>query len=117
MKTTLHFLAAFMLFAFSIKSFAQTTDVPRIISYQGQITSIDGSALNGNHRIITHLYGDRFAHNEIWQGTYDVEITSGIFSVKLGSDAYKLPDNTTLDRPLWIGISVDGTPMQPLTQL
>jgi len=93
-------------------------DIPRIISYQGQITN-NGSAMNGTHHITATLYSDPNGKNSVWHGAYDADITDGIFTITLGaSGSWKLPENATLDQPLWIGISVDGSAeMLPRTQL
>jgi len=92
-------------------------DVPRTLSYQGMIKSSGGTALNGTHQITTSLFADPNNAGPIWQQTFTVEVKDGLFSVILGSGANPLPDNLTMDRPLWIGISIDGSAMQQLTQL
>ncbi len=107
---------------FSDKLDAQTspkgTDVPCILSYQGQVTTTDGKAMNGTHHITTTLYSDRFGTNSVWQGEYNAEITNGIFNILLGSGNSPLPEGLEMNRPLWFGIKVDGTEeMRPLSQL
>jgi len=98
---------------------AQTLlDVPRWISYQGQVTTQTGAALNGSHHITATLYSDPQGKNSVWQGSYDADITSGTFTIALGSGFHKLPEPSILSRPLWVGINIDnGEEMQPLTQL
>ena len=78
-----------VLFAF-INAKAQTADVPRIISYQGQVTLLDGSSMTGTHHIVATLYSDRFGKTSVWRGEYDAAVTNGLFSVLLGSGKYKL---------------------------
>ena len=108
---------------FSLQLDAQTvapsgTDVPHILSYQGQITSTDGNVVNGTHHITATLYSDRYGKTSLWQGEYDASVTNGIFNILLGSANSKLPDVSEMNRPLWVGIKVDGgEEMQPLTQL
>ncbi len=95
-----------------------SADVSRIVSYQGQITTTDGISMNGTHHITATLYSDHLGKNSVWQGSYDVAIANGIFTLMLGTGASKLPDNNTMNRPLWVGISVDGSDeMSPLTEL
>ena len=36
----------------------RVSDVPRIMSYQGQITTTNGTAMNGTHTITATLYSD-----------------------------------------------------------
>ncbi|MEP7233881.1 MAG: hypothetical protein ABI778_01175 [Ignavibacteriota bacterium] len=124
MKQILKYGAAlFLVMAlFSIRLNAQTsapsgTDVPRILSYQGQITATDGIIMNGIHHITASLYSDHFGKNKVWEGGYDADIKNGIFNILLGSGAAKLPETDALDRSLWVGIKVDGSEeMKPLTQ-
>src|ERR1700733_13503651 len=67
------------------------TDIPRIITYQGQLTTTSGTAMNGTHKITATLYSDHLGNNPIWQGSYYAEITNSLFSVELGSGSQKLP--------------------------
>ena len=106
--------------AFTLKMHAQTTsvDVPRILSYQGQVTTTDGKAMNGMHHITASLYSDPHGTNAVWKGEYDAEIHEGLFSVDLGFGKYPLPASSTLNRPLWVSIAVDGgAELQPFTRL
>ncbi|HEY3875214.1 MAG TPA: hypothetical protein VGM92_07035 [Candidatus Kapabacteria bacterium] len=44
--------------------------------------------------------------------------SSGVFNMMLGSSGNPLPDAQAMDRPLWLGISIDGAPeLRPLSQL
>ncbi len=95
-----------------------TTDVPRIMSYQGQITTTNGIAMNGTHIITATLYSDPHGTLPLWRGSYDAEVKNGIFTISLGSGTKKLSDNAQMNQPLWVGIRVDeGEEMQPRTQL
>lgn len=102
-------------------SVAQTnvsTDVPRIMSYQGQITNSDGSAMNGTHTITASLYSDHYGRTSVWSGSYDAEVKNGLFNILLGAGRSPLPAVQDLNRPMWVGIKVDGgSEMRPLTQL
>ncbi len=107
---------------FSLRIGAQTipnsSDVPTILSYQGQITGTGGQTVNGTHHITATLYTDHFGNNSLWQGEYDAAITNGIFNILLGSGKSKLPEITEMNRSLWVGIRVDGgEELKPLTQL
>ena len=121
MKQRIILFAAFIMSVvlFSGKIGAQTSpDVPHILSYQGQVTTNDGSAMNGTHHITTTLYSDPHGTNSVWHGEYSAEISNGIFNILLGSGTYKLPEVSVMNRPLWVGIKVDGgEEMKPLTQL
>lgn len=94
-------------------------DIPRYISYQGLLTTKDGSVLqDGVYRIAINLYGDEAGKERLWQDTYDVSVSKGIFSVNLGSGSSPLPEPGMMNRPLWIGIQANGAEvMRPLTML
>ncbi len=99
----------------------QTTqlDVPKTVSYQGLLTSGDGTPLpDGLHTITVTLYGDQAGTQVIWQDSYEAQTTGGLFNLYLGSGAQALPQGKQLNRPLWVGTSVDGgMEMGPLTPL
>jgi len=124
MKQRILFAVAFFLLTalFSNRLDAQTistsTDVPYVLSYQGHIATTGNSVVTGTHHITASIYSDAYGSNSLWQGSYDAEIKDGIFALQLGSGKTKLPQSGLLDRPLWIGIKVDGSEeMRPLTQL
>lgn len=95
---------------------AQTTDVPRLISYQGQVKTSDNSPLSGNHRVTIAFYSDKEGARQVWQGQYDVDVTGGVFNVLLGSGSYPLPDPKTMSQTLYVGITLDnGVEMRPLS--
>src|SRR5438445_6680561 len=106
----------FMLLFVFINAKAQT-NVPLMISYQGQCIQTDGKAMTGTHKITATLYSDRFCKDTVWQGTYNAEVENGIFNIALGSGGYRLPDVSLMGRPLWLGVRVDNNEeMRPLTQ-
>ena len=92
-----------------------TTDVPRILSYQGHITNAD-QVVTGVHPITIRLYSDPEGKHKLWEDTYATEVKDGIFSVLLGSQT-ALPSTERLNKPIWLGVSVAGTDeLRPLTQ-
>lgn len=94
-------------------SFAQT---PNIITYQGKLTH-QGTDVSGERAITARLYGDAEGTETVWEGTYKTYVTDGIFALPLGAGKYPLPAPTKLDKQLWVGITVDGIELRPLTQL
>lgn len=94
-------------------------DVPRTISFQGLLTSNDGDPLpDGNYTVTVHLYGDANGTELLWQDAYTTGIRNGIFNIYLGSGNEILPGSNVLNRPLWIGTTVNGgEEMRPLTPL
>jgi hypothetical protein len=94
-------------------SYAQT---PNIITYQGKLT-LQGTDVSGERTITARLYANVEGTEQVWEGTYKTYITDGIFALPLGAGKYPLPDPTKLDKQLWVGITIDGIELRPLTQL
>lgn len=118
------FLTALLLACTAGISFAQqnnttTTDVPQTISYQGLMTSSDGTVLpNGVYDITVTLYTNEAGTDAIWEQTYQTSVVNGVFNLYLGSGNAPLPGPQQMNRPLWVGTSVNGTDiMRPLTPL
>ena len=95
------------------------TDVPRTISYQGLLTSSDGTPFtDGQYEITVSLYADGRGDNSVWQDSYIADVNGGVFNVLIGSGSKALPSSDKLSTPLWIGTSVNGAPeMRPLTPM
>jgi len=95
----------------SIRSSAQTlSSTPRTLSYQGMISG-DNEAVTGERLLTVTLYGDPEGTVKLWQGSMKTLIDrNGIFNVLLGSTDNPLPQSQSLDRPLFIGISIEGSP-------
>ena len=122
MQKKLTLLAALMLLAslFAMKITAQTVNHAdtRFMSYQGLIKNHDGTNTDGKHKITLTMYSDNLGKNAVWRADYAVDIWNGYFSIILGGFSKPLPDNTTMDQPLWVGVRMEGgDEMRPLTQL
>jgi hypothetical protein len=91
-------------------------DVPDTLSFQGYLTDLGGTPVDGLKDITFKMYkGDV----EIWSQTKtDVAVSNGVFDVMLGGGAGFLY-STPFDRPIEIGIAVDGdseiSPRTPLS--
>ena len=107
----------------TIVGYAQKTDkssdIPHTISYQGIVTSTSGEPItDGNYDIVVTLYADSEGQVIVWQDTYTTNIVDGLFNLYLGSGEEPLPTSGAMDRSLWVGTQIDGTPeMRPLTPL
>ncbi|HWF45147.1 MAG TPA: hypothetical protein VG537_10940, partial [Candidatus Kapabacteria bacterium] len=91
---------------------------PRTLSYQGVISEKGGvTNLAGTHLVTVTLYSDNMGTQKLWQSTMTTTLdTSGVFSTLLGTPENPLPDAQTMDRPIFLGVSLDGQPeMRPLT--
>ena len=98
---------------------ADNVDVPRTISYQGLLTTPGGSTLpDGTYEITVALYADALGQEQVWHDTYQAPVHNGVFNLYLGNGATPLPSSTEMNRPLWVGTSINGSEkMLPLTPL
>lgn len=89
--------------------------VPRSITYQGQIMSGGQLIADGPHTITVTMYATRTGQVELYRKTAVVNTEGGIFSMVLDT----IPASVKFDGPLFIGVRVDGsselTPRTALT--
>lgn len=97
----------------------QQPDVPRTISYQGLLTSTDGTPLpDGPYDIAVSLFLDEAGTQPLWNATFNTDVRNGVFNILLGNDRHPLPAPLQMNRPLWAGTAVNGSPiMRPLSPL
>lgn len=112
-------LALFATSPFILAQEAEELDIPRTISYQGVLTASEGSVVpDGTYDISIGLYTDPQGHEQIWLDTYNTLVHNGIFNIYLGTGTSPLPSTSEMNRPLWIGTSINGSDiMRPLTPL
>lgn len=103
--------------AYGISMAQQVTDIPKIISYQGQLTSSSGTIVtDGEYEITITLYSDQNGTKPIWFDDYRTSVRNGIFAIMLGNS--KALPTAIMNQPLWVGAVVAGSPeMRPLTML
>lgn len=110
-----------LLSGLSISVHAQQTqqDIPRLISYQGMLSTTAGAPLpDGEYGLTVTLYGDASGASPIWSDLYRAKVIGGVFSIYLGGGSKPLPATAEMNRPLWLGVRVgDQAEMRPLTQL
>ncbi len=99
-------------FLFVVLSFSSFlfSDVPRLISYQGRLTSSDGTPLVGSHTVTFRLYENETdpLGAAVWTETQSVVLNDeGLFNVLLG-DVTPFPSTVDFSRMYWLGVSVDG---------
>ncbi len=87
--------------------FVLLAQVPRVMSYQGKITTSDGVALNGTDTIAFCIYDTSEAGTPLWGETLAVDIVNGLFDVMLGNVH---PIDLDFSKPYWLelSISTDG---------
>ncbi len=101
---------------------AQETSVPTssssTVSYQGILADNGGKLSDGTYDLTVTLYSDPEGHNYVWRDDYSTTITNGLFNVSLGSGTMPLPKAAIMDKPLWVGVSVNGgAELRPLVAL
>jgi hypothetical protein len=107
-----------LLLGFVSLGIAQSTGVPRLLTYQGSLMDANGTPLNNpTQPIAITLYDDASGINNIWSHTFVVPVVNGVFSVLLGDGFLQsLPFPTV--QPVWLGVTPGAGPeMSPLTQL
>ncbi len=121
--TPFSIIAGMMLMLFPLLLHAQkqadNADVPRTISYQGLLTAPGGNTVpDGTYEITVGLYADALGQEQVWHDTYQAPVHNGVFNLYLGNGATPLPSSTEMNRPLWVGTSINGSEkMLPLTPL
>ena len=81
-------------------------EIPKVINFQGYLTSADGTPLHGRYSITFSIYDVETGGTAIWTETKEIEVNNGIFNVNLGDNPSN-PLNLPFDVPYWLGIKVD----------
>src|SRR5436190_12428062 len=108
-----------VLFCIAITSSAQqvASQPNRTLSFQGAIATVDGKSVEGDRIVVIRLYSDASGDHEVWRDTYPTHISSGVFSIDLGSGK-PLPSADVMGQQLWAGIQIDrDAEMRPLAPL
>ena len=106
------FLAVVCLVVFALTSSA--SDIPKLINYQGMLTTAEGTPLNGAYVLVFAIYDNATGGTLLWIDSVYVQINQGLFNVILGSGMEVL--NLTFDRSYWLEVRVQGEIM-PRVQL
>ena len=84
---------------------AYSGNIPKIISYQGRITSNSGIPINDTVPIVFKIYDVSNGGSAFWTESHNIIISEGIFNAELGSSA---PLNLSFDKQYWLGITVSN---------
>jgi hypothetical protein len=89
------------------------------LSYQGVLTDASGLAVkDGDYDFVATLYSDANGSAALWHDSYHTRVTKGVFNIAIGSGPAPLPSSQVLDKPLYLGITINGaSEMRPLRQL
>jgi hypothetical protein len=80
--------------------------VPQTINYQGFLSE-DGVPVDGTRSVRFRIYDSSEGGNYLWEDTYSVAFTDGVFSVTLGS-TQAIPDTVFSGARRWLSIAIDG---------
>lgn len=105
---------------FSQSSYSNASPLYRTIPYQGTLLYSDNSPFTDKVAVRFSLYEDSQASGSalLWQEVQEVKTASnGRFRTFLGN-SNPLPENLILNKPLWLGITVEDTnELKPRQQL
>jgi len=98
------------LFVLAVCSMPVAAQDSLLINYQGLLTGTDGEPLDTSVAITFSIYPEDLLEEALWSETHaDVAVTSGMFSVLLGSE-YALSDSIFNGVDLYLGIAVGADP-------
>jgi hypothetical protein len=113
------YLAAFVLIDLAIiAAIAWAQSVPQLINYQGRLTDDLGQPVNGTVEMrFLVLDADTISATVLWGETQSsVQVTEGIYEVKLGS-ANPLPPSVLSMTDVYLEVRVNGEILRPRSQL
>jgi len=116
MKRVLIFMQTFMtMFLFAVSA---SHAVPNLISYQGVLNDSNGEPLSSTVIMTFSIYDASTDGTLLWSEAQSVQVSNGIFNVKLGS-VQQLPATVFVQDTLYLGIQVasdpEMTPRQRIT--
>ncbi|MFT7625225.1 MAG: hypothetical protein ACI9WU_004416, partial [Myxococcota bacterium] len=99
--------------------FTADAEVPSLVGFQGYLTDVSGNAIEDVVDVEVSLFHDATGGSAFWTDEYlGVDVTSGVFSLLLGSGNNGLPAEQMTGGVKYLGISVNGSPeMSPRLQL
>lgn len=109
------FKVIFISVLFIVLSFSFASgDVPKMINYQGKITTPQGALIDTTITMIFAIYTDSIGTDSLWSEAQDsVRVEKGIFSVLLGS-VNEIPDSVFNGSVRYLGVTVgDDSEMTP----
>jgi hypothetical protein len=86
---------------------AASAEVPRLMNYQGVLTTAEGIPTSGSHEMTFRIYaGSGGDARVLWEESHTaVEVREGVFSVVLGS-VEPMPDDLFASGEIWLGVTV-----------
>ena len=94
-------------------SYAQTADIPLLISFQGRLTDTSNNPLGGTHNFIFRIYNVPTGGSPLWTETQNgVPVDNGVLSVELGS-VVSLSTAVFSSDTAYLDITVDAAVLTP----
>ncbi|MGA1823700.1 MAG: tail fiber domain-containing protein [bacterium] len=90
--------------------------VPPFINYEGKLTDLAGSPLNGTYEMIFYLYNVETGGTALWSEQQSVTIADGIFNVRLGA-AQSLPVQVFDTNELYLEVTIKKSATEPFETL
>jgi hypothetical protein len=106
MKKRLFVVSAIGVAALTLILSAPAAAVPLLVNYQGQLLD-GGRPVDGTVQMTFALYGDPSGGGPLWSETQSVSLSSGVYSVLLGSVAPLSPD-TFGPAGVYLGVTIDA---------
>jgi hypothetical protein len=104
------------LFSIFLCAFA-STEIPRLINYQGKLTDPQGIPLDTTVDVAFSLFLDSTSMQSLWTEEHEaVVISEGLFNAILGS-VIPIPDSAFDVPDCFLGITIDGETILPLTRI
>ncbi len=109
-RSHFHLLGTLFALLWSQPSQAQSTT----LTYQGQLKSLMGEAVNASYPMSFRLYETPDADDAVWNEDYDgVDVIGGLFTVQLGS-VNPFPEDLGERPTLYLGVRINERPeMEP----
>jgi hypothetical protein len=101
-----------LLFVFIINNLY--SQIPQTINYQGVLKDNNGVLVNSSQALTFKLYETETNGSIVWTESQTVDVKDGVFNVILGKAT---PLNVLFDKPYWLGISINGTELEPRIEL
>ncbi len=105
-------LSMISVLSLTLPSVAQT--LPTELNYQGRLTELDGTLVNGLTVITFRLYNVEVGGTHLWEEFQAIEIEGGTFSAVLGSNT---PINLDFSIQYWLELEVNNDLIEPRVQL
>lgn len=87
--------------------------VPTTLTHQGRLLQHGDQPVNGVLPVRFSLYAGENTAAPLWSADRQVEFAGGQYAVTLGEAADPALDAATFEKPVWLGVTVDGVELTP----